>query len=187
MDTNLAGRGPHIVLCPDAFSKCGYLAGLARDSKRPVVYVDADMMYSGYVRAGMIERPDHTLVRRPDLAGWGAELSGIIGMVSAAPHLVILDTLNGLGAMWGGPAGARLAGHSTMLLAALSGKAGTRVVAAAIARRGPDGWEMAPGGRLVPGSGSLYVLKKGDPVPLNDARRRGSKRRYETRLGGKLY
>lgn len=165
MDTNLAGPGPHIILCNDAFSKCKYLADLAGHSKRPVIYIDADMMYSGYIQAGMLDRPTHILVRQPDPTYWCAELSGIISMASAASYLVILDTLNGLGAIWQDPDGVRRAAHSAMLLAALGEEADTQVVAAMLARKGPGDWEMAPGGRLVPRSGSLYTLNKGSITP----------------------
>lgn len=169
MHTNLAGPGPHIILCPNIFPKCAYLAGLARDAGRATIYVDADMLYSGYMHAGMMERPPHVLVRRPDPPGWNAELTTMIRMTSAEPHLVIVDTLNGLGGMWGGPVGIRRAVHSIMLLAALGRDVGTTVVVAAAAKAGPSGYELAPGGRLVGGAGRLYLLKGGEPVPLADA------------------
>lgn len=169
MHTNLAGPGPHIILCPNTFPKCAYLERLARDAGRATIYVDADMLYSGYIHAGMLEPPPHVLVRRPDPSGWNADLAAMIRMTSAEPHLIIVDTLNGLGGMWGGPVGIRRAVHSIMLLAALGRDAGTTVVVAAAAREGPAGYELAPGGRLVGGAGRRYLLKGGVPVPVADA------------------
>ena len=166
MNTNLVGHGPHVILCKSPFSKCSCLAEMARDSELAVIYVDADMLYSGYARAGMMDVPPHVLVRRPDPADWNAELAAIIRATSRRPHLVILDTLNGLGGMLGGPQGMRLAGHSMMLLGAMGRDAGTVVVAAAVARKSADGWEMSPGGRLIPGAGHLYTLEKDRVIPL---------------------
>lgn len=157
-----------------------------------VIYVDADMLYSGYVRAAMLESPAHVLVRRPDHADWRAEITAIIRMTAAKPHLVIIDTINGLGITNGGPEGIRWAVRSIMLLASLSESSGTQVVVAASARKNNTGWELAPGGRLIPNIRHLYTLEEGGPVPLPDAerprkRRHTSKRRYEMHLDGKLY
>lgn len=166
LNTKLVGHGPHVILCTHPFSKCACLAEMARDSELAVIYVDADMLYSGYVRAGMMDVPPHTLVRRPDPADWNAELAAIIRATTLKPHLVIVDTLNGLAGMWGGPGGIRRAGHSMMLLAAMGRDAGTVVVAAAVARKSAAGWEMSPGGRLIPGAGHLYTLEKDGVIPL---------------------
>ena len=178
MNTNLVGHGPHVILCKSPFSKCSCLAEMARDSELAVIYVDADMLYSGYARAGMMDVPPHVLVRRPDPADWNAELAAIIRATARKPHLVILDTLNGLGGMWGGPGGIRLAGHSMMLLAAMGRDAGTVVVAAAVARKSAAGWEMSPGGRLIPGAGHLYTLEKDGVIPLAGREPGGSGRSF---------
>ena len=169
LHTNLVGTGPHVILCPNIFPKCAYLERLARDAGCATIYVDADMLYSGYMHAGMLERPPHVLVRRPEPSGWNADLAAMIRIASTEPHLVIVDTLNGLGGIWGGPVGIRRAVHSIMLLAAMGRGVGTMVVAAAAAREGPAGYELTPGGRLVRGAGRLYLLKDGGPVPLADA------------------
>ena len=176
VNTNLVGAGPHVILCTRAFPKCACLAQIARDSELAAVYVDADMLYSGYARAGMMSIPPHVLVRRPEPNSWNAELAAIIRATSSEPHLIIVDTLNGLAGMWGGPGGIRRAGHSIMLLAAMGRDAGTVVVAAAMARKSATGWEMSPGGRLIPGAGRLYTLEKDGIVPLAEHQVGGSGR-----------
>ncbi len=178
------GAGPSMVLCPHPFPKCTFLDMLARTADRSVIYVDFDMLYSGYVAANMLQQPVNVLVRRPEVAGWREEISGLIQMVSIEPYLVIIDSLNGMNTMWAGRDAARLANYSIMLLAALGRKSGTRVVVSAIARKGSDGWELLPGGRQLPGrmtenlfalevgSGSLRIRKDGgaeDPLDLGRA------------------
>lgn len=175
------GAGPSMVLCPHPFSKCSFLDMLARTADHGVIYVDFDLLYSGYVAANMLRQPANVLIRRPEAASWREEIVSLIQMVSIEPYLVIIDSLNGMNTMWAGRDTARLANYAIMLLAALGMEAGTRVVVSAIARKGSDGWELSPGGRQLSGgvgenlfileasSGSLRIRKDGemgDPLDL---------------------
>lgn len=175
------GAGPSMVLCPHPFSKCSFLETLARTADHGVIYVDFDMLYSGYVAANMLQQPANVLIRRPEAVSWREEITGLIQTVSVEPYLVIIDSLNGMNAMWAGRDTARLANYAIMLLASLGTEAGTKVVVSAIAREGSDGWELLPGGRQLSGgagenlfvlevsSGSLQIRKDGemgDPLDL---------------------
>ena len=134
---------------------------LARTADHGVIYVDFDMLYSGYIAANMLQQPANVLVRRPEAAGWREEITGLVQMVSSEPYLVIIDSLNGMNAMWAGRDAARLANYSIMLLAALGRESGAKVVVSAIARKGSDGWELLPGGRQLPGgmAENLFALE----------------------------
>lgn len=175
------GAGPSMVLCPHPFSKCSFLDMLARTADHGVMYVDFDMLYSGYVAANMLRQPANVLIRRPEAASWRDEIAGLIQTVSVEPYLVIIDSLNGMNTMWADRDTARLANYSIMLLASLGMKAGTKVVVSAMARKGSDGWVLLPGGRqlssgvgenlfvLEASSGSLRIRKDeevGDPLDL---------------------
>ena len=157
------GDGPSTVLSPHPFPKCMFLDMLARSADCGVIYLDIDMLYSGYVRG---EHPT-TAVHRPDSPGlaaeeWGTEMTALIRMVSTGRYLEIIDSLNGMNNMWVGRDAARLANYSVMLLAALGRGTGTRVVVAATAKESSDGWELAPGGRQALGiKGGLFVLENG--------------------------
>lgn len=139
-----------VVMCPDAFRKCSFLDAMVRSADRGVLYVDFDLLYSGYVAAGIIRQPPHTLIRRPDIKCWKREVAGLVHMTSMQPYLIVIDSLNGMAGMWPGRDATRLANHSLMLLAAMGRDAGTRVVAAAVARKGNRGWDLTPGGRHIP-------------------------------------
>lgn len=156
------GDGPSTVLSPHPFPKCTFLDMLARSADCGVIYLDIDMLYSGYVAANIFQQPSTVLVRRPDAEGWGTEIAALIRMVSTERYLVIIDSLNGMNNMWVGRDAARLANYSVMLLAALGKGAGTRVVVAATAKESSEGWELVPGGRQALGiRGGLFVLEKG--------------------------
>ena len=136
-----AGLGPEVLLCPDAFTKCEYLERLARQSDRGVIYLDFDMLYSGYTQSGIVGLPDGVVVRRPGPEDWQEELVGIVRTVSAGSYLVLVDSLNGMMTMFGGREAGHQALRSIMIIRSLGREAGTRVVAAAVLKNTSDGLE----------------------------------------------
>ena len=129
---------------------------LVRTTRRGVIYLDFDMLYSGYVGAGIMQCPSHVLLRQPRTTTWAEELATILQMISAGRYLVVVDSFNGMSGMWP-DRDTRLASYSIMLLASLGQHGGTLVVAAAVARKEGDSWDLTPGGRLP--DAPLFVLE----------------------------
>ena len=47
---------PSIVLCSDPFHKAEFLNRLINSSESPIIFVDMDLLYTGYVESGMIQK-----------------------------------------------------------------------------------------------------------------------------------
>ena len=179
------GGGPGIVLCGDALLKAAFVDGLAGSAGCPVIVVDTDLLYSGYLGSGMIRR-DGVEVVRPAAGDWRGALSAVAARASEERVLVIVDTLNGAYGMSGDPWHAMRVNSCVMLAAAAGRGAGSSVVVAAMARRREDGaWVLSPGGRQVAGlrgSGMFLLEDSGGGPALAGLDAAGSRIRGETPL-----
>lgn len=152
-----ARNDPDIIICPNPFSKQAFLESVLEVSDCDTIYLDFDLLYSGYVSSGMIKPPETLLVRRPGRNNWNAELTDVLRMISQKRYLVILDSLNTLNILWGRSGSRRLAISSVMLMSSLGRKTDTHTLVAAVGRRTKDGWELLPGGRLMAGLNARAV------------------------------
>lgn len=151
------GYEPDVVLCTNPFSKHLFLESVVDTSDCGVIYLDFDLLYSGYVSSGMTDPPTTVSIRHPSRESWNAELTNTLHMISQERYLVILDSLNTLSALWSRSGSKHLAACSVMLMSSLGRKTGTRLLVAAVGRQTKDGWELLPGGRFIPGLNARTV------------------------------
>lgn len=148
---------PDVVLCPNPFSKYLFLESVVDASDCEVVYLDFDLLYSGYVSSGMTNPPTTVLIRHPSRKNWNTELTNTLHMISQERYLVILDSLNTLSALWNRSESKHLAACSVMLMSSLGRKTGTHILVAAVGKQTKNGWDLLPGGRLMPGLNARTV------------------------------
>ena len=164
--------GLSYVVCGEPLLKAEFLDGLAGRGG-DTVYIDLDMMYGGFLRAGMAAAP-----RRPGgllhiRAAGEAEARGALGQAISAVSAggaatVVIDTLNGLHEAGGGASGSeRRAEAAIMLLAMAARHTSSRIVVACIAERRGREWHLLPGRRRLPvaagGDGATWLrLVRGD-------------------------
>ena len=154
----LPPAGLSYVVCGEPLLKAEFLDGLARRCGS-AVYIDLDMMYGGFLRAGMAAAagppaggPLH--IRAAGGAAARAALGQAVSAVSARSSTVVIDTLNGMyDAAGGTPAGEARADAAVMILAMAARHTSSRIVVACIAERRGQEWYLRPGGRRLPGAG----------------------------------
>lgn len=151
------GHNPDIVFCQTPFAKHLFLEPIINTSDCEVIYLDFDLLYSGYVSTGMTTPPTTLLLHHPNRASWSVELARILHIISQERYLVIIDSLNTLNVLWNNSKSRRLASHSLMLMSSLGRKTGTHILAAAVGQRAGDDWKLLPGGRLMPGLNARSV------------------------------
>lgn len=168
--------GLSYVVCGEPLLKAEFLGRLAGRDGNDTVYIDLDMMYGGFLRAGMAPAPAGGLVHIG--ASRGEEVRGALGRAvsavsSGGPRTVIIDTLNGMyDAAAGMPGGDARADASVMILAMAARHTSSRVVVACVAEPGrgarEGGWYLMPGRRRLPmpaadtGGASWLRLARGD-------------------------
>ncbi|MFB5610114.1 MAG: hypothetical protein ACE5Q5_07840, partial [Nitrosarchaeum sp.] len=83
---------PSIVLCSEPFHKTEFLNRLINSVKNEIIFVDMDLLYTGYIESGMIQKKDNVIIFQPDKENWQKQLSKIITQVSRKKFLVVIDS-----------------------------------------------------------------------------------------------
>ena len=154
---------PSIVLCSEPFYKAEFLNILISSVKIPVIFVDMDLLYTGYVESGMIQKNDNVTIFCPEKEDWKDKLSKIISDTSEQKVLVVIDSFNGVYNMFDDLESARFINSCIMLLSSLGRKTSSSVVISAMARKKENNeWVISPGGKQIIKSEKtgIYFLKK---------------------------
>ncbi len=154
---------PNIVLCLEPFHKIEFLNKLINSVKIPIIFVDMDLLYTGYIESGIIQKKDNLTVFHPTKENWKKEFSKIISRISKEKFLVIIDSFNGVYNMFEDLESAIFINSCIMLLASLGKDVDSSIIITAMARKKEDeGWILTPGGKQIIKSTKtgIYLLKK---------------------------
>ncbi len=154
---------PSIILCSEPFHKAEFLNRLINSNESPIIFVDIDLLYTGYVESGMIHKKDNVVIFHPDKASWREELSEIISKVSKEKFLVVIDSFNGVYSIFDELESARFINSCIMLLSSVGRQTSSSVVITTMARKKENNeWVLLPGGKQIIKSGKtgIYFLKK---------------------------
>ena len=154
---------PSIVSCSEPFHKVEFLNRLINSVKNPIIFVDMDLLYTGYIESGMIQKKDNVIIFHPNKTSWMEKLSDIITKVSKEKFLVIIDSFNGVYNMFDDLESAIFINSCIMLLASLGRETNSSVVISAMARKKENKeWVLSPGGKQIIKSKKtgIYFLKK---------------------------
>ncbi|MCH7560516.1 MAG: hypothetical protein IIC67_03960 [Thaumarchaeota archaeon] len=156
-------NAPSIVLCSEPFHKAEFLNRLLNSVKSPIIFVDMDLLYTGYIESGMIQKKDNVIIVHPNKASWIDKLSEIIIKVSKEKFLVVIDSFNGVYSIFNDLESARFINSCIMLLSYVGRQTNSSVVITTMARKKENNeWVLLPGGKQIMKSGKIgvYFLKK---------------------------
>ncbi|MDH3204140.1 MAG: ELP5 family protein [Nitrosopumilus sp.] len=154
---------PSIVLCSESFHKIEFLNRLINSVKDPIIFIDMDLLYTGYVESGMIQKKNNVTIFHPNKTNWKEKLREIIIRISKEKSLVVIDSFNGVYNMFDDLEFTRFVNSCIMLLASIGKQTRCTVVVTTIARKKEnDSWVLSPGGKQIIKSGKtgVYFLKK---------------------------
>ena len=141
-------KSPNIILCSKPFLKSEFLKRLIDSQKIPIVFLDFDLLYSGYFISGMIKKDEGVKIFHPSRITWEKDLKEIIEKISKEKVLVILDSLNGLYNMFDELESARFINASIMLLSSVARTTKSLIVVTAMVIKNENkDWILSPGGR----------------------------------------
>ena len=154
------------VLYSDPFLKAGFIAKLVEDLKLDVLYLDLDLLYSGYIVSGMIKTPQNLTLFQPTFEILNNTLAKILVDLSTKKSVVIIDSLNGFFNMLNKKKDiGKLVTSYVMLLASIAYSTGSYVVITSMVRfKKEEGWVLSPTGkRLIEAkNGEQILLEKND-------------------------
>ncbi len=154
---------PSIVLCSETFHKAEFLNRLINSVENPIIFVDMDLLYTGYVESGMIQKKKNVTIFHPDKESWKKELLEIITKVSKKKFLVVIDSFNGVYNMFDDLESARFINACIMLLSSIGKQTSSSIVIVAMARKKENNeWILLPGGKQIIKSEKtgVFLLKK---------------------------
>lgn len=154
---------PSLVVCSEPFNKAEFLIHLINSTNFPIIFVDLDFLYSGYVKSGMIEKKNNITIMQPNKDNWNETLTEVISKASQEKFLIIIDSLNGIYNMFDDLDSVRFVNSSLMLLSSVGKQANSSVIITAMVRKKEnEEWVLTPGGKQLVKSSqtSMYYAKK---------------------------
>jgi len=154
---------PSLVLCSNSFHKIEFLNKLINFVENPIIFVDIDLLYSGYFESKMIQKRENLVIFQPNKLNWEKKLSEIIIKGSKEEFLIIVDSFNGIYNLFDDLESARFVNSCIMLLSSLGKQSNSTIVITAMARKKDNNeWILSPGGKHIFKSAKteVYSLKK---------------------------
>src|SRR5579872_1456232 len=84
------------VFYSDPFLKAGFISKLVQDTKLEVLYLDLDLLYSGYVVSGILAAEKNVTLFQPTSETLYQMIKEILVKASLSQTIVVVDSLNGL-------------------------------------------------------------------------------------------
>ena len=141
-------KNTNFILCKKPFLKSEFLNRLINVVDFPVIFFDIDLLYTGYVKSGLIKRNDRVTIIPSNKEKFNQNLERIIELISKKQVLVIIDTLNGVYNMFDELESARFVNSAIMLLSAISRQTKSQIIVSGVATKNEDRkLVLSPSGR----------------------------------------
>jgi hypothetical protein len=153
------------ILYSEPFLKAGFIAKLVQDTKIDILYLDLDLLYSGYVTSGILQATQNLSLFQPTSELWNKTLTNLLIKLSTKKSLVIVDSLNGLYNLLNERKEiGKLVNSYIMLITSIARKTDSYVVVASMVRfKKEEGWILSPTGkRLIETNMVKKILLKQD-------------------------
>ena len=138
------------VLCSEPFAKAAFLSKLIDQTDNPIIYLDFDLLYSGYINSEMLPKNANVSLFAPSKEDWNVILKKILLMILNQKSVVIIDSLNGLYNLFDEKYIGRLVNAYIMLLVFMAKESGSNILFSSMVRKKEkEGWVLSPTGRHI--------------------------------------
>ena len=144
----LISSSSHLFFYENSFSKIKLIQKITSEQTLPVLYIDLDFLFSGYVKSKLLTIPNLTLFSTLE-----SELNEILPKIfiklAIEPHFVIFDSINGLYNTLSNDADSgRLVNSILMLLVRNVSFSNSILIISALAGKKENDW-ILPNGRQI--------------------------------------
>jgi len=149
------------ILYSDPFLKASFISKLVKDTNIDVLYLDLDLLYSGYVISGIIPSQKNLTLFQPTADTIGEMLPEILTKSSISQSLIVIDSLNGLFNMLNQKKDVgKTVVSIIMLITSMARITNSYVVIASMVRyKKEEGWILSPTGkRLIETKNNKKIL-----------------------------
>jgi len=162
---------PNLILSSNSFHKIEFLNKIISSTKNPIIFVDMDLLYSGYIESKIIQHKENLTIFQPSNLNWKEKLAEISNKISKKEFLIIIDSFNGIYNIFDDLESARFVNSCIMLLSSLGKQANSTIIITAMARKKENNeWILSPGGKKIMKSvkmGIYFIKKKQNDLVVN--------------------
>jgi hypothetical protein len=117
----------------------------------PTLYLDFDLLYSGYVASKILSQPQNVILHQPTQQTWKDLSVSIMDQISQKQHLIIIDSLNGFfTTITNQKDSGRIINNIIMLLVSTGQQTNSFIVVGSISKfKKDEGWTLSAIGRHV--------------------------------------
>ena len=135
----------------EAITKTYFFHKLISTTDIPTVYLDFDLLYSGYIASGILPQSENLKLLQPSELTWNKLLVQILDEISKEQHMIIIDSLNGFYNIFTDEKDAgRLINSFIMLLASIGHETKSTVLIGSLSKfKKDEGWVLLAIGRHV--------------------------------------
>ena len=162
---------PNLILSSNSFHKIEFLNKIISSTKNPIIFVDMDLLYSGYIESKIIQHKENLTIFQPNNLNWKEKLAEISNKISKEEFLIIIDSFNGIYNIFDDLESARFVNSCIMLLSSLGKQSNSTIIITAMARKKENSeWILSPGGKKIMKlvkMGIFYIKKKQNDLIIN--------------------
>ena len=162
---------PNLILCTNSFHKIEFLNKIIISTKNPIIFVDMDLLYSGYIESKIIQHKENLTIFQPSNLNWKEKLAEISNKISKEEFLIIIDSFNGIYNIFDDLESARFVNSCIMLLSSLGKQSNSTIIITAMARKKENSeWILSPGGKKIMKlvkMGIFFIKKKQNDLIIN--------------------
>ena len=148
LEENLIPSNSSLLFYENSFSKIKLIQEIISKQSLPILYIDLDFLFSGYVKSKLLTIPNLTLFNTLE-SKVNEILPEILTKISTKPHLVIFDSINGLyNTLSSDSDSGRLVNSILMLLARNVSFSNSILIISALAGKKENNW-ILPNGRQI--------------------------------------
>jgi len=139
----------NLIFYKDAFSKTKFMNKIMDLFEPPVIYLDFDLLFSGYFESDNIIKPSNIEIIQPDSKNLKGLLPGILTKISSQKTILILDSLNGLYSFFDDHSAGRFVNSLIMLLHANLKFSQSILFITCLAKKKDDSLVLPTGGNIL--------------------------------------
>lgn len=153
-----------LIISNEALIKTSFFDKVLDETKILTIYIDFDFLYSGYVTAEIIKHNENIIIHKPNFDNFEDLLKNVVTQVSQKKTWVVIDSLNGIFALYDKKDSGRLVNAFLMLLSCVAKYSDSKILVGCVAKHVDDeGWILTPTGRHIldsPEMNRVYLSRK---------------------------
>lgn len=157
----LESKTLNMIMHTDSFLKTNFFNQLILGTNYPVIYLDLDLMFSGYVESSIMPINHRLTLYHPNRHQLPETIKKILLEISAKKNIIIIDSLNGLFNLYHDAKDAgRLLNSFIMLIGNISKNSNSSVIISGMTRRkNNEEWVLSITGRHIFASKQMNIIQ----------------------------